>query len=478
MKYHFILFSVIVLFASCGEKAEDSVEETSEEYLDIITTEEIEKPVESYSFIDAPIVEPSIVNIPINLNLPELEKMVNREFDVVLAQNSAFEQDGYKVEIEKLEDVKLGLEGQRIKYLVPLKLNVAKNIGFGNMKADGAIAIQFYTDFDIQQDWKLETTSAIERYEWLEKPKLRMGGISLPAGFVGDIIIDRSKEIITKTIDDQIKDNFDLRAAIQNAWTQLQQPIQISEEYDTWIQINPQAVAMSPIQSDETSVNLKVAVTSLPAVSVGTQPSVGTASQLPPFAFDEVSDSDFKIILPAAISYQQAETLALQNIKGETFSSGKYKVTIEDLELYGQGDRLVIDTQLSGSYQGSIYLVGEPYYNKLRNRVDIKNLDYTLNTKNFLLRTAGWLIKSNMKKKITENINLFIDYNIEEVKKQAKEQFERYEMAPGIILNSQLNDLNITDVYLNPEGIQVQLGIKGTVNVGMEAIQMTEHTKW
>ncbi len=475
MKYRFGLIGVAFLLLGCNEKPQSS-DEATEAYLDIITTEEIEKPVESYSFTDTPIIKPSIVNIPVQLSLPELERLVNDEFNVILAENSAFEQDGYRIKVAKLDNVKLALTDQRIKYLVPLQLNIAKNIGFGTVKADAAIAIQFFTDFDIKEDWTLETNSSIETYEWLEQPKLRMGAISLPAGFVGDMIIDRSRTLITQTIDEQIKNNLNLRASITNAWKQLQNPIEISEEYKTWINVNPQKITLSPIVSKNNAVEFTIAVSSSPEVSIGMPPASHFASQLPSFQFSEAKDENFRVILPASISYERAETLAMENIKGESFSSGKYKVRIEDLELYGQANRLVINTKLSGSYRGSIYLIGEPYYNKLRNQIDIKDLDYTLGTKNFLLRTAGWLIKSNMRKKIRENLNLFIDYNIESVKKQAKTQFERYEIAPGIILNSELNDLNITDVFLTPEGINVQLGIEGKVNIEMEAIQMVKHT--
>lgn len=69
--------------------------------------------------------------------------MVNDEFNLVLEQNKSFEQEGYQVEIEKLNDIKIGINNQRIKYLVPLKLNIQKNMGFATMKADAALAMQF-----------------------------------------------------------------------------------------------------------------------------------------------------------------------------------------------------------------------------------------------------------------------------------------------------------------------------------------------
>ncbi len=474
----FIALAFLFLWTSCQSKKKVPIQkEEAQEgaYLEIITTEKIEKPLESYSFTDEIIVENSTVNIPVRLGLRELEKMVNDEFNLVLEQNKSFEQEGYQVEVEKLNDIKISAEYQRIKYLVPLKLKIQRNMGFATVKADAALAMQFFTDFDVQSNWELSTLSSIESYEWLEQPKLRFGGVSIPAQFVGDMVIRQSKAIITKSIDDQIKENLNLRKVIENAWKQLQEPIELSKEYNSWVAIHPQNITATTLSTTADAIAFTVSVVSQPNISLGEKPSTTRLTSLPPFKFSAITDNDFKIFVATVVPYKEAEKLATQNLKGETFTSGKYQVTVEDISLYGQGEKLVIDTKLSGSYKGSVYLIGEPYYDTAKNRVDIKNLDYSLGTQNFLFRTAGWLMKSSMKNKIRENINFYVDYNLQEIKKQAQEQFTRYEIAPGIILKGDLKDLNITDVFLTREGIRVQVGVQGNMNVSLEGIQIVNH---
>ncbi len=475
----FIMAAILLLlWSSCQSKKKlpPPQKEEEAEYLDIITTEKIEKPLESYSFTDEVLVETSVINIPVRLGLRELEKMVNDEFNIVLEQNKSFEQEGYQVEIEKLNEIKIGIDNQRIKYLVPLKLKIQRNMGFANVKADAALAMQFFTDFDIKPDWTLSTVSSIESYQWLEQPKLRFGGVSIPAQFIGDMVIRQSKAVITKSIDEQIKENLNLRKVIEDAWKQLQVPIEVSKEYDSWAVIHPQSITATPLRTIADAVVFTISVQSKPDITLGMKPFNTKPTSLPPFKFSNVSEQDFKIYLSTVVSYKQAEEIATQNLKGETFTSGRYKVTLEDISLYGQGEKLVIETKLSGSYKGNIYLIGEPYYDTAKNRVDIRNLDYSLGTQNFLLKTAGWLMKSSMKNKIRENINFYVDYNLQEIKKQAQEQFTRYEIAPGIVLKSELRDLNITDVFLTRQGIRVQVGVQGNMNVALEGVQMVNHS--
>jgi hypothetical protein len=477
-KIIFTLAAFTIVLSGCQSKKKlpPPQKEEESEYLDIITTEKIDKPLESYGFTDEVLVETSVVNIPVRLGLRELEKMVNDEFNVVLEQNKSFEQEGYQVEIEKLNDIKIGIDNQRIKYLVPLKLKIQKNMGFATVKADAALAMQFFTDFDIKPDWTLSTVSSIESYQWLEQPKLRFGGVSIPAQFIGDMVIRQSKAVITKSIDEQIKENLNLRKVIDDAWVRLQVPIEVSKEYNSWAAIHPQSITATPLKTVSDAVVFTISVQSKPDITLGTKPSISRVTALPAFRFSNVPDQDFRVYLSTVVSYKQAEQLATQNLKGETFTSGKYKVTIEDISLYGQGEKLVIDTKLSGSYKGSVYLIGEPYYDTGKNRVDIKNLDYSLGTQNFLFKTAGWLMKSSMKNKIRENINFYVDYNLQAIKQQIQEQFTRYEIAPGIVLKGELKDLNITDVFLTRQGIRVQVGVQGNMNVGLEGIQMVNHS--
>ncbi len=507
LKYSVLLFGIMLFMAACNNKKQqtttqkqddeyldviapegeeetkgreidvtkDAGAETEEEIIEIVPEKELEKPKESYSFIE-PTVETSIVNIPVSLDIKELEKMINAQFEVALAESGNFEEEGLKVKAEKLDNITLGLENQRIKYLVPLKLFITKDIGFTKVNADAELALQFFTDYEIKEDWTLETKSEIETYEWYKRPKLKVAGISVPAQFVGDIVIDRSKEIITKSIDDQLKDGFDLRANMEAAWKQIHEPMEVSEEYKTWMLINPERIAMSSLENTGDKIEFTIAIDSKPSIVVGREPKAARPKALPPFQYASIADEDFQIFLQTDATYEQIETLALESLKGETFESGKYSATIEDLQLYGQGNQLVINTKLSGSYNGSIYMTGEPFYNKLRNKIDIRDLKYTLDTKSFLLKSAGWLLKSSMRKQIRENVNYILDYNLEEARKQIQQQLERYEIAPGIVMKGNLADLGVTDAYLTPDGIRLNLGIQGNVNIGMEAIKLEQHS--
>ena len=408
----------------------------------------------------------SVVSIPVKINVKELERSLNTQMEGILYEDGDMNDgDNMMVKAEKKEDISFAVDSQMVKYRVPLALWIKYDAGLANIEANGEIALSFNTSFFITEDWKMETVTQLESYEWMKKPKLKMGAISLPVGFVADIVLKNSRETITKSIDEMVKENFKLDEIVAEAWTQMFDPLLISEEYNTWLQVNPESITMTPLSVEQDVISSTVVVESRPSVKLGEKPLGAIKKPLPPFQYATESVNDFIIFLSSEIPYPEAERIAKQNIVGETFESKGKSVTVEDLELYGQGNKLIVNIQLSGSYTGNIYLQGRPEYNTNRNSIDIKDLKFTLETRNFLLKSAAWLLKSTLKKRIQENMDFLLDYNLKEIESQMQEQLQNYPLTNEIFLNGNLDELNIQNAYLAPEAIKVEVGVKGSLNV-------------
>lgn len=428
------------------------------------------KPMERYdAFIEQD--RTSVINIPVRINLAELEKSLNEQLQGVLYEdNDINDGDKMMMRAEKVDDVKLEMTGQAIAYEVPVKVWVRYNAGIARVEADGEIAMNFRTDFAIDPAWNMTTITHLETYEWRKQPRLRLGGVNLPIGFIADIILKRSKTVITESIDQQVQNNFNLRAMVEDVWKQMFDPVLVSPEYNTWLLVNPQNIGMTPLVTDDGFISSIIVVESLPHVSLGERPASLAIAELPPFIYRDTTQNDFVIRIRSDVPYEEAERLAKQELKGETFSEGKRSVTIEDVELYGQGNRLIINTRLSGSYNGSIYLTGRPFYNAKKNTIDVKDLDFTLETRNFLHKSAAWLLKGTLRKRMEENMNFLLQYNLDELKSQLQDQLKSYPVTRSVILNGELEDLNIQDAFLAAEAIRVDVVLFGRISVQVNGL--------
>ncbi|MEM1214485.1 MAG: DUF4403 family protein [Bacteroidota bacterium] len=418
--------------------------------------------------------QPSIIRIPVNINLPNLERALNEQFAGSLYQDDTFEDgDKMKVTAEKDGDIKLAVEGMAINYQVPLALWIEYDLGITRVQATGRLNLDLKTAFDIDRNWQLSTQTALQEYEWKEKPRIRFGGVSIPASAIANAILRRSEAMISDNIDEAVATNFRLEDYVGSAWNLMFKAYEVSPEYQTWLLVNPKDLGMTPIQVIDDQMQATILVQSQPELRFGNEPASSSYQPLPPFTYRNLNpdaERGFEIFLDATLSYAEAERLTRENLVGERFEQGKRYVVVDDVQLYGQGRKLVVDLRLSGSYNGSIFLTGEPTFNERRNRIEIDNLEYTLDTKNFLVKSAAWLAKGTIKQKLQENMDYLLDYNLRDAREQMQEQLGGYSLGPGVLLNGELETLDLHNAYLTPNGIKVVMAFRGELGVEVDGL--------
>jgi hypothetical protein len=432
-------------------------------------TQQPPKPAEQYT---VPPVEnkTSTVNIPVRIALPELEKSLNAQLTGLLYEDKDLKDDQLMIRAEKREDIQLSVSGQNIHYRVPLKLWIRYDVGVTNVEANGDLALKLKTAYQIKEDWTVQTTTEIENYEWLQTPKLKLVGMNLPVGFIADMVLKNSKKTITKGIDEALGNQFNLREQVKKVWEQLSDPQLIAKEYDTWLLVNPQNIGMTTLVTRGDTIAGTIFVETRPKVSIGEKPNRPNATPLPPFRYTGTAQEDFNLFVSTDVPYPEAERLAKSQLAGQTFTEGKRAVKVEDIQLYGQGNQLIVNTKLSGSYNGNIYFTGKPIYNPTKNTIDIKDLNFTLETRNFLVKSAAWLLKGTLRRKIEENMAFLLDANLKDLKSQLQTQLSNYKIANSIFFTGQLNELSLQDAFLTPQSIRVEVALKGRLNVQVNGL--------
>lgn len=409
----------------------------------------------------------STINIPIKIDKNALQKSINIQLGDVLYEDSTMQDDDLMIKAIKHEDIEIEIFQDEIKYSVPLDLWIKYGLTLFDVEAEGKIALNFTTKYRIQENWHLETLTEIEDYDWIQRPVIKTGIVNLPIKFIANIVLDKTKAMITEAIDEQVKNSLDLAAQMEDVWKQMKFPQLISEEYKTWIMMNPERISMTPLKIDADTIETTIIITSEPEIHIGDQPRMKMGKPLPNFVYTNFREDHFSMTLGTQISFKEAERLSKENMVGETYTFGRRSVTIEDMELWGQGNKLVINTKLSGSYQGNIYFIGKPKYNARKNKIELTNVEFDFSTQRVLLKSASWIFKGQLKKKVQENLDFYLDYNMEEMKKMVQAEMNGYEITEGVKMFAELSELNVSNVYLSTEAINVKVDLKGKLRVEM-----------
>ncbi|MCB0519480.1 MAG: DUF4403 family protein [Saprospiraceae bacterium] len=414
--------------------------------------------------------EPSTINIPIRLYKNDLLKGITGELGSVLYEDKNLADDGMMMKVTRRDGLTLNVDSQEITYTVPMDLWVKKDVAISTVEAEGSLSLDFITQFHIKNDWSLETKTTVSGYHWLREPVVKLGFANLPVTSIANVFINQTKQDFAATIDQEVNDMLDLKKEIENVWQEINQPFLISEEYATWLVLNPQSISMTPFTTKGDRIEGILSVVTRPTVFLGEKPPARPIGKIPAFQQGQSDGEDFTLFLSTEIPFKEAERLTKENMIGETFSYANKHVKVEDVELYGQGNKLVINTQLSGDYNGNVYFTGKPEYNARKNRIEMTNVDFDFTSKKALMKSASWLFKGTLKKKVQESLDFYLRENLDETKNAIQQEFENYELAPGISMKANLNELNVSHVYIATEGIRVRIGMNGNLNVDVKGL--------
>lgn len=432
------------------------------------------KPAEAYN----PETEPPLVStltIPVNISVDELVRSLNaKTTGKALYEDYSYTDngnDGLMMNAWKSQDIRLFFSGNTIKYRIPLKLWLKKELVLGTAaEAEGELALNFKTTFSINPDWSLSTQTEVEYHEWIVSPYLKTGLGNMSVETLANLGLNRSKKSLSQTLDQFISQQISLRPYVQEAWEALQEPILLDSLYEMWVKTTPTGIAMTPITTYNNAIRAKIAVECLNDVSFGKKPSFRENSKLPSLRLITDAPDDYQVRIATDVPFPEAERLAKNMMIGQVFESGKKKVKVDDIQLWGNNDKVVVNSKLSGSFNGNIYFIGRPEFNPQKNQIEVKDLDFHVDTKSFLLRSASWIFQGPIKNQMKKAMTFPMEENIRELKATVQESLNYYEIQPGVVLTGTVDSVTVENTRVTPSSIRVNLFSRGKVNVEVSGL--------
>ena len=163
--------------------------------------------------------------------------------------------------------------------------------------------------------------------------------------------------------------------------------------------------------------------------------------------------------------------LMMKNFKDQEFGEGKKKVTVKNIAIWHKDKKLVIALDLLGSVNGTVYLTGFPQYNETTKEVYFDKLDYVLDTRNKLLKSANWLASSFFLIKVRDACRYSIVDNLEEAKQEIKKYTQNYSPMQGVYVNGEIGDIEFKKIQLTNKAILAFLNINGKIDVAIDGLK-------
>ena len=451
---------------------------TSLLFIGCSTTQKIEalKPPPSD---DTPMVfntKASYVNMPLEITLAEIENQLNKALTGEIYSDTDIEKDKTELKITKTGAIQLREINGKIETIFPLKIWAKFKYGIDFMGLNDTKEVNLNGILTVTSDvklsnWKLETNSNINDIQWTESPSINIAGKNIPITYIINPAISIFKAKISAKIDEAIQKTCDFKPQVLNVLEKMSAPFLMSEQYQTWFKLIPLEVNVTDAILSDSKIKMNLGLKCNMQTIVGMKPKSSFDKLAIQFkAVDKINDK-FTANVAAISTYESASKVISSNFRGKSFGSGSKTIVIQKVDLWQKEGKIIIALDMTGSINGTIYLSGIPNYNAVTKEIYFDQMDYVLNTKGLITKTASWLLQGVILKKIEENCRYSIKQNLEEGKKSMLPYLNNYSPMKGVFVNGMTGDFEFEKIDISNKAIIAFITTTGKMNVKIDGME-------
>ena len=425
---------------------------------------------------------PSFINLPITVKLHDIETQTNALLNGLIYEDNNIEDDDIEMKIWKLAPIKIqndpASRDKKIQTILPLKVNIKYRIGTKKLGVELFDTREFNLNGVITlssevalTNWKLNTKTEFKSLDWNESPTMIVFGKNMPITYLINPAISIFKSKLEKKIDESIEKSMDFKPNVLSALEKICTPFQMSDTYESWLRIVPVEIYSTNAKLKNDSFILDMGMKCNMETIVGKQPeSKFSASKIVLKPVAKIPNQ-ISANIAAISTYIDASKIMTKNFAGQEFGSGSKKVTVKNVSIWHKNGKMIIALDVLGTVNGTIYLNGIPQYNPQTKEIYFDKLDYVLDTKGKLTRTANWLLQGFILKKMEQSCRYSIQPNLEDGKKNMAAYLKNYSPMPGVFVNGVMDDIQFQKIQLTNKAIIAFVKVNGDVNVKVDGLK-------
>lgn len=419
----------------------------------------------------------SYINLPVKIKLKDIENQTNKTLNGLIYEDNNIEDDDLEMKIWKLAPITLENQNGKIKTILPLKAFVKYRIGTSKLGIDLYNTKEFNFNGNVTllseihlTNWKLSTKTEFKSLDWNESPSITVMGKAIPITYLVNPTLRLFKSTIERNIDAAIEKSMDFKPNVLDALEKICSPFEMNAQYQSWLRVSPQELYTTEAKLQAASIAFEMGLKCTMETLVGNKPA--TQFDRNKILLKPVAKMPEHVTanIVAVSTYDQASKIMTKNFAGQEFGSGSKKVKVQHVDIWHKDGKMIIALDVLGSVNGTIYLNGFPQYNDASKEIYFDQLDYVLDTKSRLVKTANWLAQGYILKKIQHSCRYSIQPNLDEGKASMQKYLKNYSPMQGVYVNGTMKDINFQRIQLTNKAIIAFIKVEGDVSVSVDGI--------
>ncbi len=405
---------------------------------------------------------PSTLNLSITATATDLAGLINRSLPNKLYEGQGML--GTTVTVTRNGPVGVTAAEDYINLYLPVQL-VFRNAFSQSYPLPAGL--RFKVRLQVTADWRIVTELIFTGLSEGLADTVKLGPLSLkPKGAV-EGITQPVQRYLAPIIDAKVNDAVKLREKVAPLWAGAFVPTLVSKEFNTWLKLTPERIAMSPIRAAENQVRLAVGVIAGAELIVGPKPEGTPPRPLPPVRVTPTIDKGFHLQLGVEVRFADLVTALQPVLIDKTFGTDN-KVTVKSFTLKGSEGRLVVTLTTTGDFEGELTILARPVFNPADNTLTFEEVDFDTRDAGWLVTTGSWLFGSGIRGTIKEKLDSAVVEQLAKARQKAGAALAAVRLADHVTLSGILSSLSPGPATVFDDRLTLQVIIRGETSISLK----------
>ncbi|MCU0441595.1 MAG: DUF4403 family protein [Bacteroidia bacterium] len=436
----------------------------------------------------------STIAIPITVNAADLNTALNQQLGVELYNDVSFEDnnmDNLKARVTRRGNLQVSVVGEAIQIIAPLKLDatykVQRTVLGKTIQKEQPISLNITATIQsiptVGTDWRF-TTKSTARIVWDDLPVIQVAGFKLDLPQIFASAIQNQTNQLAAMADAEIPKNVQLREQILKLYPQLTTPILIDATTNSWFITRPKAFYVTPFKQTANTISFTVGIGAIMEIAFGFKPEAEKTPVffLPPMRQVSTLTPKLELMLnpevPFSFIEQQFQELR-KDPKFSRFASDDYQFDILDAIIFPVENGISIGVKIDGwakygkkvkKIKGLVYVEGRPNYNEETQKLTITNIDYSVKTKDVLVKSASWLLKvTALRSRMEEALQFSIAKELAVAQKEANKAINR-KLGNNITLMGSVTRIVPQPAVTTLSSLRMPVYVEGSISVAVNPL--------
>ncbi|MEZ0485206.1 DUF4403 family protein [Fibrella aquatica] len=413
----------------------------------------------------------SFVSAPITFQIKSLEDKVNASIKTEIVSPEMLEgQKGasFNMRVIRKGRIKIRYVNHKVTFSAPLEIWLDNPIRLRKNKhaktAVCALSVDFQSPLQVSPDWRLSTRVNLVKHTWIKEPQVRILGINIPFTKLAENVIQKRRADIEKAIDQAVYEGLRLDQQIRPVWLDLQKPLILAKQPDSlWLVPTPFSVAVGEVTGNAETLTVPIRVAFYTKTLIGPRPVIALNHELPRIRLAKTVElvSDLRVM--SFISYVDINRILAKQLKGHKVKLAGGLITVKGTKVYGGQRSIIIRADVGGAVKGTLFFRGQPAYDTLTHTLQVRNIDFDVETQERLFATADWLLHDRLNDTLTSILKFPIREHIDKLPTLIDGAFEQAKAGKKNDLDIQSFKFVPQRIAIRPDGIQALLKVESTV---------------